>query len=47
MAATSWLATIPLLLVLTVFCIGIGLMLASAAVYLRDVRFFVEVGVLC
>jgi ABC-type polysaccharide/polyol phosphate export permease len=44
--AMSWFAMVPLIVLLTVFCIGLGLMLASAAVYLRDVRFFVEVGVL-
>ena len=44
--AFSWLAMIPLVFLLMVFCTGVGLILASAAVYLRDVRFFVEVGVL-
>jgi ABC-type polysaccharide/polyol phosphate export permease len=44
--AWSWLALPALVLLLTGFCIGVGLVLATAAVYLRDVRFFVEVGVL-
>jgi ABC-type polysaccharide/polyol phosphate export permease len=42
----SWLAIVPLIALLTVICTGLGLILASAAVYLRDVRFFVEVAVL-
>jgi len=44
--AWTWLALPPLLTLLVLLCIGIGLILSSAAVYLRDVRFFVEVGVL-
>ncbi len=42
----SWLAMVPLVALLMVFCAGLGLVLASAAVYMRDVRFFAEVGVL-
>jgi ABC-type polysaccharide/polyol phosphate export permease len=42
----SWLTMLPLLALLMIFCMGLGLVLASAAVYLRDVRFFTEVGVL-
>jgi ABC-type polysaccharide/polyol phosphate export permease len=44
--AWSWLALLPLLVILMLFCVGIGLVLATAAVYLRDVRFFTEVTVL-
>jgi ABC-type polysaccharide/polyol phosphate export permease len=42
----SWLALPFLLSLLVIFCVGLGLSLATAAVYLRDVRFFTEVGVL-
>jgi ABC-type polysaccharide/polyol phosphate export permease len=42
----SWLALPVLVVLLTVLSIGVGLVLATAAVYLRDVRFFVDVGVL-
>ena len=41
-----WLALPALVALLAVFCVGLGLVLASAMVYLRDVRFFVDVGVL-
>jgi ABC-2 type transport system permease protein len=44
--ASSWLALPLIALLLAVFCVGAGLVLATAAVYLRDVRFFVEVGCL-
>jgi lipopolysaccharide transport system permease protein len=44
--AWSWLALPVLLGILVLLCIGLGLALATAAVYLRDVRFFTEVGVL-
>lgn len=42
----SWLALPFLLALLVLLCVGFGLALATAAVYLRDVRFFTEVGVL-
>lgn len=42
----SWAALPPLLALLVVFCIGAGLVLATAHVFLRDTRFFAEVGVL-
>lgn len=42
----SWLSLPGLVLIFAVLCTGLGLILATAAVYLRDVRFFVEVGVL-
>ena len=44
--AWSWLALPLLIVLLTLVLAGAGLVLATAAVYLRDVRFFVEVGVL-
>jgi ABC-type polysaccharide/polyol phosphate export permease len=44
--AWSWIALPFLILLLALFCIGAGLILATATVYLRDVRFFVEVGTL-
>ena len=44
--APSWIALPALVALLAVFCVGLGLILASAMVYLRDVRFFVDVGVL-
>jgi ABC-type polysaccharide/polyol phosphate export permease len=44
--ALSWLVLPVLIALLAVFCTGAGLILASAMVYLRDVRFFVDVGVL-
>jgi ABC-type polysaccharide/polyol phosphate export permease len=44
--AWSWLALAPVVLLLVAFSIGVGLVLATATVYYRDVRFFVEVGVL-
>jgi ABC-type polysaccharide/polyol phosphate export permease len=44
--AWSWLALPFLVLLLALFCAGAGMLLATAAVYLRDVRFFVEVGTL-
>lgn len=44
--AWSWMALPLLVLLLALFCTGLGLMLATATVYLRDVRFFTEVGVL-
>jgi lipopolysaccharide transport system permease protein len=42
----SWIALPALIALLALFCTGVGLILASATVYLRDVRFFVEVAVL-
>ncbi|MBV9085420.1 MAG: ABC transporter permease [Acidobacteriaceae bacterium] len=42
----AWLILPVVALVFALFCIGLGLILASAAVYLRDVRFFTEVAVL-
>jgi len=42
----TWLSLPLLVLIFAVLCTGLGLVLATAAVYLRDVRFFVEVGVL-
>jgi lipopolysaccharide transport system permease protein len=42
----SWAALPLIILLLAMFCAGTGLVLATAAVYLRDVRFFVEVGAL-
>jgi lipopolysaccharide transport system permease protein len=42
----SWAALPLLLLLLALFSAGLGLTLATAAVYLRDVRYFVEVGTL-
>jgi ABC-type polysaccharide/polyol phosphate export permease len=44
--AWTWLCLPVLVLLLAMFANGLGLMLASAAVYLRDVKFFVDVGVL-
>lgn len=44
--AWSWIALPFLVLFLAIFCMGAGLVLATATVYLRDVRFFVEVGTL-
>jgi ABC-type polysaccharide/polyol phosphate export permease len=44
--AWSWLALPALVLLLALVLAGFGLVLATAAVYLRDVRFFVDVGVL-
>ncbi len=44
--AWSWLALPMIIVLLAVVCLGVGLMLATAAVYLRDVRFIVEVAVL-
>lgn len=44
--AWSWLALPELVLLLMFVLAGIGLVLATAAVYMRDVRFFVDVGVL-
>ena len=44
--AWSWFALPGLILLLTVVLAGLGLVLATAAVYLRDVRFFVDVAVL-
>lgn len=41
----SWLALPPLLVLFGVFCLGIGLMLATAGAYLLDVKFFVEVAI--
>jgi ABC-type polysaccharide/polyol phosphate export permease len=44
--AWSWFA-LPLIVGLfAVQCLGFGLILATVAVYFRDIRFFVEVGVL-
>jgi lipopolysaccharide transport system permease protein len=42
----SWVALPGLVLLLSLVCAGTGLALATAAVYLRDVRFFVEVLIL-
>src|SRR5438132_7986170 len=42
----SWLSLPAIVLVFAVLCTGLGLILATAAVYLLDVRFFVEFGVL-
>ncbi len=42
----SWIVLPALIALLALFCVGLGLILASAMVYLRDVRFFVDVGVL-
>jgi ABC-type polysaccharide/polyol phosphate export permease len=42
----SWLALPFIILIMTVFCAGLGLILSTAAVYLRDVRFFTEVAVM-
>jgi lipopolysaccharide transport system permease protein len=44
--AWSWLSLPVLVLLFAALCTGVGLILATAAVYLRDVRFFVEVAVL-
>ncbi|MGI9148510.1 MAG: ABC transporter permease [Chloroflexota bacterium] len=44
--AWSWISLPGLVLLFAGLCTGIGLILATAAVYLRDVRFFVEVVVL-
>jgi len=44
--AWSWLAMPVVVVLLALTCAGLGLVLATAAVYFRDVRFFVEVGVL-
>lgn len=44
--AWSWLALPALIALMTLVLAGVGLVLATAAVYLRDVRFFVEVAVL-
>lgn len=44
--ALSWLALPGLIALLAMFCVGLGLILASGMVYLRDVRWFVDVGVL-
>ncbi len=44
--AWSWLSLPVILILFALQCLGFGLVLATAAVYLRDVRFFVEVGVL-
>jgi len=42
----TWLAIVPLIVLLAFFCTGLGLILASIAVYLRDIRFFVEVSMM-
>jgi ABC-2 type transport system permease protein len=42
----SWLLLPVIILLLTIFAAGLGLILSTAAVYLRDVRFFTEVAVL-
>jgi ABC-type polysaccharide/polyol phosphate export permease len=42
----TWLVLPVIVLLLTIFAGGLGLMLSAAAVYMRDVRFFTEVGVL-
>ncbi|MDE3076084.1 MAG: ABC transporter permease [Chloroflexota bacterium] len=42
----SWLALPPIVLLLLLFCLGLGLLLATANVYLRDVKYFVDVAVL-
>jgi ABC-2 type transport system permease protein len=42
----AWLSLPGLVLIFALLCTGLGLVLATAAVYLRDVRFFVEVAVL-
>ncbi|MBV9171507.1 MAG: ABC transporter permease [Chloroflexi bacterium] len=41
----SWLALPLIVFLLLLFCLGLALTLATAVVYLRDVRFLVEVGV--
>ena len=42
----TWLVLPVIVLLLTLFSAGLGLALSTAAVYMRDVRFFTEVGVL-
>ena len=42
----TWLLLPIIVLLLTIFSAGLGLALCTAAVYMRDVRFFTEVGVL-
>lgn len=44
--AWSWLALPLIVALMATLCTGLGLALAAAAVYMRDVRFFVDVGVL-
>jgi ABC-type polysaccharide/polyol phosphate export permease len=44
--AWSWLALPGLIALMALVLAGLGLALATAAVYMRDVRFFVEVAVL-
>jgi ABC-2 type transport system permease protein len=46
MPTWSWLALPAVVALLVMFCLGLGLVLATAVVYLRDVRFLVEVGVM-
>ena len=42
----TWLAMPFIVLLLSGFSLGFGLILGSAAVYMRDLKFFVDVGVL-
>ena len=42
----TWLALPFIVVLLGAVCIGLALMFSTAAVYLRDVRFFIEVGML-
>lgn len=42
----SWLALPPLIALLLMFSLGVGLLLATANMYLRDVKYFVDVGLL-
>jgi len=42
----TWLALPPLILLLFLFSVGIGLLAATANVYLRDVKYFVDIGLL-
>lgn len=44
--AWSWLALPGVVVLMVLFCLGLGLILATAVVYMRDVRFLVEVAVM-
>jgi ABC-type polysaccharide/polyol phosphate export permease len=46
MPTWSWLALPPLVVLLGLLCLGAGLALATVAVYLPDIRWFVEVAML-
>jgi ABC-type polysaccharide/polyol phosphate export permease len=46
MPTWSWLALPALIALLVMFCLGLGLILATAVVYMRDVRFLVEVSMM-